>query len=100
MTFELVSGKQGANASTETYLLAKIFDRVWKHIIELYHVSGEYWAGYRTRGQDLREGRQVENLHAVFRVGANGKVESLGLEVELDLGGDSWEESLIWFDRV
>ena len=90
-----------ANTTKEKpFLFAKVFDRTWKNIVELYHVSGEYWVGYRTRGQTVEPGRSCKDFHAMFRLGVSGEVEALGLEVEKDLGRESWEERLIWFDRV
>ena len=72
---------------------------------QLFHVSGEYWAGYKVGGRISAEqaeegGRPVDIFHVQFRVGVSGEVEALGLEMETDMGKERWEERLIWFERV
>ena len=106
-TFELIepsaeakTGKTQASGEDKPFLLAKLFNRTWKGLVQLYHVSGEYWVAYGLRGEKEEKGQRVHDFHASFRIGSDGTVAALGMEVEEGLPGKSWEDKLIWFDRV
>lgn len=104
-TFELVqpeakTEEKGDSSQDKPFLLAKAFDRTWKHLQQLYHVSGEYWVGYALSGEKEEKGQRVEDFHAAFRISPAGTVQALGLEIEKGLTGERWEDKLIWFDRV
>ncbi|KAB8258845.1 beta-lactamase/transpeptidase-like protein [Aspergillus pseudonomiae] len=62
-------------------------------VILMEHVSGEFWlASLRERNQDPRDN---ERVRAEFRIGVNGLVSEVGIDLEPEMSGEK-----IWFQRT
>jgi delta-aminolevulinic acid dehydratase/porphobilinogen synthase len=73
-------------------------DHSFKITMQFYHVSGEYflidWDSLVNPGCFAKSRRP-----ALFRIGSDGVVKSVGIRMEDGMRGE-WEEQLIWFERV
>ncbi|KAI1343055.1 beta-lactamase/transpeptidase-like protein [Xylariaceae sp. FL0016] len=69
-------------------------DVQWQMLIELAHVSGEYWVAF-VEPLTTRSGLDVEVARAKFEVGVNGKVMSLVMEFFED-----GTEGEVRFDKI
>lgn len=72
----------------------------WPLSIDFMHVSGEYFVVYVRALEDVREPDDYDPMRdlarkAEIRLGEDGKVKELGLQVEEGMGDDK-----IWFTRV
>jgi hypothetical protein len=107
------SGKEGK----EPCLLVTPSARTWNFLVRLTHVHEEIFMAdiietYAVSEANVDAGlRQVqERTRALFKIGQNGYVRSLGLELEPALATkatrgrmDDWnaiEKGMIWFERV
>ncbi|KAK1827699.1 beta-lactamase/transpeptidase-like protein [Podospora conica] len=73
-------------------------DFTWQLTAEFKHVSGEYWVMCARLAKAPNAIVFVDIAAVEFRVGINGKVESMGVEWR-----DTWTEGieeLVWYDRV
>ncbi|KAB8067234.1 beta-lactamase/transpeptidase-like protein [Aspergillus leporis] len=62
-------------------------------VVSLEHVSGEFWlANLQERNQDPRD---HERVRAEFRIGVDGRVREVGVDLEPEMDGKK-----IWFLRV
>ena len=72
----------------------------WPLSIDFTHVSGEYFVIYVRLLEDVREPGDYDAMRdsvqkAEIRLGEDGKVKELGLQLEEDMGDDK-----IWFTKV
>ena len=72
----------------------------WPLSIDFTHVSGEYFVIYVRPYEDVREPGDYDPMRdlvskAEMRLGEDGKVKELGLQLEEEMGDD-----MIWFTRV
>lgn len=76
---------------SEDTLTCKAYDRTWPLNYQLRHVNAEYWiaTGWLTNSP-LKTSRKAETS-----IGADGKVEAIGIAVEGAL-----PDKLIWFDSA
>ncbi len=92
-----------SSANSKYLLHADILDRTWPQILNLHHVSGEYFLGH-TRFAALANTSEASAdyvtggdnmLPAEFRIGADGKVAELGMAIEREMGKEK-----IWFRKI
>ena len=72
----------------------------WPASIDFTHVSGEYFVIYVLACEGTRQPGDYEPMRefvkkAEFRLGEDGKVEELGLQLDDEMGDDK-----IWFTKV
>ena len=84
-------------------LHADVFDRTWPQIINLHHISGEYFkvharfafvANTSEEFADYVPGYE-QMIPAEFRIGANGQVTEMGIGIESQMG-----QRKIWFRKT
>ncbi|ROV94140.1 hypothetical protein VPNG_09366 [Cytospora leucostoma] len=81
-------------------LTATRADATWPTFNEFEHVTGEYWMMYLQLLTNPR-GPFKEYAPAQFRVGADGRVEALGITWLSTSGpGEDTVEGLVWFDKI
>ncbi len=94
----------GPSLSHSKQLLhADVLDRTWPQIINLHHVSGDYFLGH-ARFAILSNTSEASTdylsdwdnmLPAEFRIGSNGKVTEMGLGNEPEMGKEK-----LWFRKI
>ena len=72
----------------------------WPVSIDFMHVSGEYFVIYVRAYEDGRQPDDYEPMRefvkkAEFRLGEDGKVNDMGLQLDDEMGDDK-----IWFTKV
>ncbi|CAG8013669.1 unnamed protein product [Penicillium salamii] len=76
----------------ENFLRADLLDRVMPALLALGHASGEFFVAY------YYQPKSVGSIHGYygteFRVGADGRITAMGIDLEPALG------EKIWFERV
>ena len=88
----------GTNAKNMLHI--STVDWNWPASIDFTHVSGEYFVIYVRPCEDAREPDDYDPMRdlvskAEFRLGEDGKVKMLGLQLDDEMGDDK-----IWFTRV
>ncbi|KAJ5779859.1 Beta-lactamase-related protein [Penicillium paradoxum] len=77
---------------TDGHLSADLLDRITPALLTLSHVSGEFFVAHYYQTKEVGA---LSGFYATeFRVGANGVVTAIGMDLEPALGGEK-----IWFNR-
>jgi CubicO group peptidase (beta-lactamase class C family) len=94
-TFEVIKPREGlpVKESTKQVLHAKT-ERLVNFLIDLEHVSGEYFVGYINC--EVPSAIALSALKAQFCTDVKGKVVRLGIESEVMIGS----HETLWFERV
>lgn len=80
-----------------TTLVADLPDLSWKLTMNFEHVSGEYWVVY-LNSSTVRNGLMDEAMPAQFRIGSDGNVKSL--VVEMQYMAENMLQGLIEFEKL
>ena len=88
---------------SDKILHADLLDRTWPQIINLHHISGEYFLGHARFAALANTSEEPSDytlgaanmLPAEFRIGADGMVKEMGVGMEQMMG-----EEKIWFRKI
>ena len=88
---------------SEQILHADFWDRTWPQLVNLHHVSGEYFLAHFRHAALSNSSEELADYvpiwdgirRAEFRIGANKQVSEIGIEI-----GPSMSEEKIWFRKI
>lgn len=94
LTLNKIEHQSPSSDQPSASLRAEMLDRIWQIVVELEHVSGEYFLGYGYKPMTDGSKTLQAVTKAEFKVNEAAQAAEFGIMIEPAMGGD-----LVWFRR-